>query len=101
MAENFGIVDEIVGRKSARTMRFGRADWCGLGREKTHDMETSKGLILVDILIVAGAVALAVVLYYSPRHRNSPNKPADDVHQQPPVENQIESVEGLPSVQHD
>jgi len=36
-----------------------------------HSMEFTKGLILVDIIIVAGAVALAIFLYWSPQKSDS------------------------------
>jgi hypothetical protein len=47
-----------------------------------HSMEFTRGLIIIDIIIVAGAVAVAIFLCWSPRNTepgenqnlNSPNK---------------------------
>ncbi len=45
-----------------------------------RSMEFTRGLIIVDVIIVAGAVALAVFLFWSPRSSDQEIKP---VHQSP------------------
>lgn len=41
-----------------------------------HSMEFTRGLIIVDILIVAGAIGLAIFLFWSPRSSQPEEAPA-------------------------
>ena len=61
-------------------------------------MEASKGLILVDVLIIAGAVALAVIFFWEPQHQTPVHAP--EAKPDPQLELESQSQTSLPLTNH-